>query len=264
MQLSLSQTTLQKKFLEIINTESRSFYKTRFSSFNICGELDHSFTTTIFNLINKEIASIKDILVVLEQSFTRLQAEKRQQKKNFIATGQSSKFTLVLSSQPFLREYHFNLKIKKQANDYQFLYDKFTASINKLLAFIGVYEELYIIYTLSISFGPAYNLVFESGMFSLYTKANTVSFKVIPLFFLIKYLLSGINSTFQISLILEKLLSNDFSQVKYLVTISDIDQIKIFNKYCNSDYLTKVSKYTSNFNFQFNVPKIINCSQLHV
>ena len=264
MQLSIHQTDYQKDFLSLVKNQSLDYYKSKILSCNVSGDIDHSLTNTLFNLINKEISSLLESIPALTDAYTSVQLESKNLKKTILSDHSSDRIMSLTESFNMVDHYLFSSTLKKQSTPYKFLYEKFSASIQKLIVTMGVYEELYLINTLAISYDSSFSLSFDKSAFSFSTRSNSLSFKVIPIFFLVKFLLSKTDSIIAIQLILEQLLSYDFQQVQYLVTISDMDQISPFYDFCSMQNLSDFMIAKLAKNDQFQLPRVINPSQLHI
>ena len=264
MELSIRQTNFQKQFLALVSNQSIDFYKPKFNAFNFSSELDHSLTNTIFNLINKEIASVLDIVPVLNDSFGKLQAESKHIKKELLVGSNMTKLSFLEELHPRIADKLYLSGLKNPTIEYNFLNQKFSSSMDKLITFMGVYEELYLINTLALSYGSSYSLSYDNNSFSFGIRTKTISFKVCPIFFVVKYLLPTCKSDYSKKKILEKLIFFNFQSVRYLLTISDMEQIDNFYDICTMKYLTDFVMNKMLQDEQFHLPKIINLSQLHV
>ena len=262
MKISISQTSYQKHFLSIINDQSRNFFKNKFQNFNVSGELDHSLTNTVFNLINRELTSLTDLFPSLHNSFTKFEQERRNQRKIFHLESNFDRIHLVPQSMPRFFDYEFTKALKKVSTEYQFQVDKFSSSIAKLLVYMGIYEELYLVNSLVLSFDANYSLSYDQSIYTISTRTNSLTFKVFPIFFLVKFLFSASDLDYSKKIILEKLLSLDFQTPQILLTISDRDQINKFFEFCNMTYLSEfvIEKLCKGEGIQ--LPKVINISQL--
>ena len=267
MHLSLQRTDFQNHFLSHVNDDSRSFFKNKFDMFNVSAELNHSVTTTIFNLINKEIATLKDLIPSLLQSLDQFGLETKNQLKLLISPSHRSFKDSVIDSQHFIFDPSFDFSLKKHRSKSDFLSNKFSASMLRLYSFMGVYEELYLINTLFLSYGPTHTLTFKDHVFTFSTHANSVTFTIFPIFFFVKFLFPALSDKYAIRLILEKFLSFDRFNPSYLVSIADLEQISAFYSVCNMDYLSqfRITKLSSQENFATpSLPTILTISQIHV
>ena len=115
MQLSIHETVFQKLFLQLITDQSKDYYKERFGNFNLTGTLDHSVTTSIFNLINTELASLKEIFISLNQHQANLQEGIKNQKKKILLKPKKSSISQIFDKS-FLIEYKFHISLKSFDN----------------------------------------------------------------------------------------------------------------------------------------------------
>ena len=264
MHISISQTDYQRQFLSTVNNQSKDFFKSKFKNFNVSGELDHSLTNTIFNLINKEIASLIELFPSLCTSYTNYGQERKNQRKLLLSESQSGTLSLLTQSHPFLLDYKFARSLNKVSTEYQILFGKFQSSMAKLLVYMGVYEELYLVNTLSLSYDVNYSLSFDQSIFTFFTRNKSVTFKVLPIFFLVKYLFSASELAYTKRILLEHLLTGDFQSPQVLLTISDMDQIEVFFEFCNMQYLSDFALAKLNKGESIQLPKVLNISQLRL
>ncbi len=264
MQLNIRQTDYQKKFLSLVKDQSIQFYEERFSEFNLSSKLDHSLTTTIFNLINKEISSIIELTPTLTESYNKFQAESKNLKIKILTEQSSRGITVLSDSYPRFDHIIFSSILKESSEEYRFLFTKFSTIMERLIICMAVYEELYLVNTLAMSYDASYSLSFENSVFTFETRTNKLEFKVIPIFFLVKVLLPELESDFIQRNILEKLLLFDFQSVPFLLTISDMDQIIFFYDVCTMKYLHGFYMQKLLKGQQFQLPRIINLSEVHL
>lgn len=264
MQLNIRQTEYQKRFLSFVKDQSIQFYKEKFSLFNLSGELDHSLTTAIFNLINKEISSITELSQSLTESYDKFKANSKNLKKGLLDEHSLGGITVFFTNYPKIDHKIFTSTLKESSEEYRFLYTKFSIIMDRLIIYMGVYEELYLVNTLTLSYNASFSLHFENSVFSFGTRTNKVEFKVIPIFFLVKLLHPKLESESIRTSILEELLNFDFQSVPFLLTISDMDQITSFYDICNMKYLHDFYMEKLFKGLEFQLPRIINLSQLHI
>lgn len=261
MQLSIHETAFQKMFLQLINNQSKGYYKERFDNFNLTGTLDHSVTTNIFNLINTELASLKEIFPSLTKHKLNVQEEIRNLKKKIILKPKKSSISQIFDIS-YLIEYKFHSSLKSFETESNFLFSKFYASIHRLYSFTGIYEELYLLNSLVLSITGNATISYKNNNFTLLKGSTNISFQIFPIFFIIKFLLLDQYSDFKIQIVLKYLLEKISHSDEYLLTISDEEQIKKFFDYCNMKYLSEYVLTNVENNIPILLPKIITINQL--
>lgn len=267
MQLFIDQTEIHKAFFAHIRDQTRLFYKNKIQLFNSSGDLDHSLTNNIFNMITTEINTLKDLFPSIIRVYNDLQEGIINQKKFIVSERyEQSKNYLMrkMNSNPLIFDKYFNKRIKKLQNDYDYLLNKFTIMMDKLKACMGLYEELYLVNLFSLSFGPNYSLNYKDSNYIIANSHSKISFKIIPIFFFMKFVLQQNNDRFINKLILEKILETNFTRSNFLLTISDQEQIDSFQTFCNMNYLSEflLNKIYKGESYQ--LPKIINFNNLKI
>jgi hypothetical protein len=260
MHLTFSTTDYQKSFFSFVNPNSHDFIKSKFKIFSVTGEIDHSITTSIFNTISNDLTILIDLLPSLLDSHIKFSRDKIQQKKLLLSQSRIGRSS-VLRSHPLLVDFRFTNAISSSKNEYNFLSSKVTTLFQKLISYMGVYEELYLINTLFLSLDSSYSLEYANSVFSLSNKKNSITFKVFPIFFLTKWLFPKIDD-FANTFLLERLLDYDYYSSQFLLTISDLDQISSFFDSCNMNFLSKFVLSRLEKNLSVQLPKIVNISQL--
>jgi hypothetical protein len=201
-----------------------------------------------------------DLLPQFLDSYTKFSRDKIQQKKLLLSQSRTGRSSVILSH-PLLVDFRFNNAISSSKNEYNFLSSKVMTLFQKLISYMGVYEELYLINTLSLSLDSSYSLEYSNLVFSLTNKKNSITFKVFPIFFLTKLLFPKIDD-FAKTFLLEKLLDYDYYSSQFLLTISDLDQISSFFDSCNMNFLSKFVLSRLEKNLSVQLPKIVNIFQL--
>lgn len=261
MQHLISETYFQKSFLAYVHSQSRPFYKANFKDFNTNSNLDHSVTNTLFNLLNKEITVIKEMVPTLDQVYQTLQLETKNQKKKLLSKDNAN-ILARLSDSPFIIEYKFHSSLKNYENELKFIISKFTISLNRLYVFAGLYEELYLLNAMYLHVNGDAILSYKNNIFSLTKNSTTLTFQVFPIFFFSKYLLNDQFTNYFIRTVLEYVLKNNFLSSNYLLTIADDEQIKNFNAYCTMTYLSEFAFRKVLNGESIRIPSIHNLSKL--
>lgn len=136
--------------------------------------------------------------------------------------------------------------------------------MDRLFTFIGLYEELYLINILSLSYPDTVSLTSADDHFIITNGSTTSSFQIIPLFFVVKFLLSADNPDFSNKVVLEYVLSHLKLSSPLQLTISDIDQINTFYEFCSVHYLSNYVLTQLKMSDCITVFNITNISKLHI
>ena len=256
MQLSLSTTQFQQSFLQLTNNQSEPLFKAQLQNFNRTGQVDHSLTTTLFNLISQEIHIITDVIATITTLNTTLLSEMKTKRKLFLT--ESSQHCSFLLSSPLLVELKFTTDLRHTQHEFNFFLSKFKRSMDRIFLFSGVYEELYIISAYASSLPSSYTLSYSDSLFAITHGTSSYQFSIYPIFLITKFLLKDSVSDIKGNLIMEYLMDHIQSSSPYLLTISEEEHITLFKNLYTMKYLSShaLGKVTSSKSIR--VPKLIN------
>ena len=144
----------------------------------------------------------------------------------------------MLLNSDLILEKKFAYDLRQIQNEYKFFLSKFKSSMDKIYNFSGLYEELYIISAFAVSLPATYTLTYSGEIFSISHGSSTSKFTIFPIFFLVKYLFQGLQESSKIKPIMEYLLDNISTSTKYVITLSEDDQIKVFSDYCTMKFIS--------------------------
>ena len=168
-----------------------------------------------------------------------------------------------LSTDPLVVEYKFYTGSKSTRHEFEFLENKFKSAMDRLFILAGLYEELYIVNALSMS-SSASSLSFKVAAFRFTKDQKQLSFRIFPLFFVVKFILAKQTSKYASRLVMLNLVRRlEFESIVYL-TIADTDDIKAFLEYYSLNYLSEYA-ISELKDFQtLKHPKILNLQLLHL